>query len=65
MQFAEAEGRAHVHFHVVPRMADQPEDRRSTRIFGYLGVPDDERVSDAAMNEIAQRIQRSLLAMQL
>jgi diadenosine tetraphosphate (Ap4A) HIT family hydrolase len=65
MQFAEAEGHAHVHFHVVPRMADQPEDRRSTRIFGYLGVPDDERVSDAAMNEIAQRIQRSLLAMQL
>jgi diadenosine tetraphosphate (Ap4A) HIT family hydrolase len=61
MQFAEAEGHAHVHFHVVPRMANQPEDRRSTRIFGYLGVPDDERVSDETMNEIAQQIQHSLL----
>jgi diadenosine tetraphosphate (Ap4A) HIT family hydrolase len=52
MQFAEAEGHAHVHFHVVPRMLNQPEDRRSIKVFGYLGVPDDERLSDAAMNEI-------------
>ena len=60
MQFAEAEGHAHVHFHVVPRMADQPEDRRSTQIFGYLGVADDERLSDIAMNAVASQIQRLL-----
>jgi diadenosine tetraphosphate (Ap4A) HIT family hydrolase len=61
MQFAEADGHAHVHFHVVPRMANQPEERRSTNIFGYLGVSDDERLSDATMNEVAQQIQHSLL----
>ncbi len=61
MQLAEADGHAHVHFHVVPRMANQPEERRSIKIFGYLSVPDDERLSDAAMNEIAQQIQHSLL----
>ena len=61
MQFAEAEGHSHVHFHIVPRMADQPEERRSVGIFGYLGVPDAERVSEALMNEIAERVQTLLL----
>ena len=61
MQFAEAEGHSHVHFHIVPRMADQPGNRRSVGIFGYLGVPDAERVSEALMNEIAERVQTLLL----
>ncbi len=62
IQFAEAQEHPHVHFHIVPRMADQPEDRRSTKIFGYLGVPEDERVSEAAMNDIAAQIRRHLEA---
>jgi diadenosine tetraphosphate (Ap4A) HIT family hydrolase len=57
IQFAEAAEHPHVHFHIVPRMADQPEDRRSTQIFAYLGVSDAERVSEARMNEIAVKIQ--------
>lgn len=61
MQFAEAEGHGHVHFHVVPRMADQPAERRSVGIFGYLGVPEEERVSEERMNEIAGRVQALLL----
>ncbi len=56
MQFAESAGHTHVHFHVVPRMADQPDERRATNIFGYLNVSEDERVSEARMNEIAQRV---------
>ena len=36
MLFAEAEGFAHLHVHVVPRMADQPDDRRGPDVFGYL-----------------------------
>ncbi len=64
IQFAEAEGHHHVHFHIVPCMANQPEDRRSTRIFGYLGVPEEERVSDDRMNEIAAKVQSILLPMQ-
>ena len=60
VQFAEAAEHPHVHFHVVPRLAGQPEDRRSMKIFGYLGVPEEERVSEDAMNEIATQVQRIL-----
>lgn len=63
IQFAEHEDHPHVHFHIVPRMADQPEDRRSVRVFGYLGVPEEERVSEDRMNEIAARVQSILLSM--
>lgn len=58
VQFAEHQEHPHVHFHVIPRMANQPEDRRSTRIFGYLGVSEEERVTEDTMNEIALKIQR-------
>lgn len=61
IQFAEAVEHPHVHFHVIPRMADQPEDRRSTKIFGYLGVPEEERVSEATMNIIAVKVREFLL----
>lgn len=56
IQFAEAAEHPHVHFHIVPRMADQPEDRRSTKVFAYLDVPEAERVSEERMNELAARI---------
>lgn len=56
IQFAEAEGHGHVHLHIVPRMADQPEERRSVGIFGYLGVAEENRVSDERMNEIARLV---------
>jgi diadenosine tetraphosphate (Ap4A) HIT family hydrolase len=36
MLFAEAPGFAHLHVHVVPRMPDQPNDRRGPDVFGYL-----------------------------
>lgn len=60
MQFAESAGHTHVHFHVVPRMADQPEERRATNILGYLNVSEDERVSETRKNEIARRVRLSL-----
>lgn len=63
IQFAEMSEHPHVHFHIVPRMADQPEERRSTKIFGYLGVPTEERVSSEEMDEIAAKIQVLLRAM--
>jgi diadenosine tetraphosphate (Ap4A) HIT family hydrolase len=58
-QFAEQAEHPHVHFHVIPRLADQPAERRGPRVFGYLGVPEAERVSEAQMNAIAVQVQRA------
>ena len=63
MNDEEAADHPHVHFHVVPRMADQPEDRRSIHVFRYLGVSEEERVSEANMNELGAQIQRILLSL--
>ena len=46
IQFAEAAGHPHVHFHIVPRMADQPDDHRGPKIFRYLGFADEARVTE-------------------
>ena len=60
MQFAELPDYPHVHFHVVPRMADQPEETRSTGVFAYLGVPEAKRVSEEEMNRIAEDVRSRL-----
>lgn len=60
MQFAEAPGHGHVHFHIVPRMADLPDYYKGARIFNYLGVSEEERLSDDVMNDIGLRL-RNLL----
>ena len=62
VQFAEAEGHHHVHFHVIPRMANLPEESRGIKIFEYLGGSGEERVSEERMNEIAEKVQRILLS---
>jgi diadenosine tetraphosphate (Ap4A) HIT family hydrolase len=36
MQFSEAEGFSHLHLHLVPRLADHPEDARGPRVFAFL-----------------------------
>lgn len=59
-QFAEAQGHHHVHFHVIPRMPGQPDDLRGPNIFKCLGVPADQRVTEAAMNDLAAKIRQSL-----
>lgn len=56
MLFAEAEGFAHLHVHVVPRMPGQPDDRRGPDVFGYL--KDGKPLSPEQRDEIA----RTLLA---
>jgi diadenosine tetraphosphate (Ap4A) HIT family hydrolase len=61
MQFAEAPGHSHVHFHIVPRMIDQPEDHKGPDIFKYLGIPEAQRVSETDMNNLSLKIRRSLL----
>ncbi|MGY2702469.1 HIT family protein [Nocardioides sp. HB32] len=61
MQFSEAEGFSHLHLHVVPRMADQPETARGPRVFAYLGADQEQRVSDTDRDGIALRLRDALL----
>jgi diadenosine tetraphosphate (Ap4A) HIT family hydrolase len=58
--FAEAEGFGHVHFHVIPRMADQPDELRGPRIFQMLGLPPDQCVTDAEMDRIGAAVRELL-----
>jgi diadenosine tetraphosphate (Ap4A) HIT family hydrolase len=60
MLFAEAEGYAHLHFHVVPRLADQPESERGPRVFTRLGVPEADLVPEAERDRLAHRIGEAL-----
>jgi diadenosine tetraphosphate (Ap4A) HIT family hydrolase len=53
VQFAEADGFAHVHFHIVPRMGDLPQAQRGPGIFGLLGVGEDDRVDARRIDELA------------
>ncbi|GGV13410.1 hypothetical protein GCM10010495_29070 [Kitasatospora herbaricolor] len=53
-QFAEAEGFAHVHFHIVPRADDHPVELRGPRVFGLLGA--EQPVPEDRMDELALRI---------
>jgi len=59
LQLAEGEGFGHVHFHVVPRLADQPADRTGSQVFGYLADPA-AAVSDAEQDALAVRLSRRL-----
>lgn len=58
--FAEHPEHPHVHFHVVPRAAEMPEDNRSTRIFNYLGVPEADVVPLTARNALAATLRAAL-----
>ncbi|MER7734205.1 HIT family protein [Streptomyces erythrochromogenes] len=56
VQFAEAEGFSHVHFHIVPRMADLPPEHRGPGVFELLRRPERERVT-------AEQADRTALAL--
>ena len=60
MQFAEAAEHPHVHFHIVPRMPDQPAERRGPAIIGYLARPESEWVSEEKRDEIARALRAAL-----
>lgn len=62
MMFAEAEGFSHVHFHVVPRMSDFPEDRRGANVFAYLK---EEPLSVARRDEISIQLRNAFEAERL
>ncbi|MEV5787840.1 hypothetical protein AB0L42_43925 [Streptomyces sp. NPDC052287] len=59
-QFAEAEGFAHVHFHIVPRMADLRPEHRGPGIFALLRGPEQERVSAEQADHLALALRAHL-----
>ena len=60
MQFSEAEGFSHLHLHLVPRMADQPESARGPRVFTYLGASEADRVGERDRDEVATALRAAL-----
>jgi diadenosine tetraphosphate (Ap4A) HIT family hydrolase len=58
--YAEADGFAHVHFHVVPRMANQDPALRGPRITSLLGVDDDDAVPTDERERLAAAIAAEL-----
>jgi diadenosine tetraphosphate (Ap4A) HIT family hydrolase len=56
VQFAEAEGFAHVHFHIVPRMADLRPEHRGPGIFELLLRPEQERVTAEQADQMAHSL---------
>jgi diadenosine tetraphosphate (Ap4A) HIT family hydrolase len=60
VQFAEAEGFAHVHFHIVPRMAELPPEYRGPGVFGLLRRPEQERVTTAQADHMAHSLRARL-----
>jgi diadenosine tetraphosphate (Ap4A) HIT family hydrolase len=61
VQFADHPDHPHVHFHVIPITADLPAEKRGPGVFSHLGAAEEERVSQAAMNEIAAKVRDVLL----
>lgn len=60
MQFAEKEGFAHVHFHIVPRMPGLPAESRGTAIFRYAQRPQPELLSEPERDELAVALRAAL-----
>ncbi|MFI5960284.1 HIT family protein [Cryptosporangium sp. NPDC051539] len=60
MQFAEKDGFAHVHFHVVPRLADLPAEHRGPAVFHYARRPLSEQLSEVDRDEVALALRAAL-----
>ena len=55
MFFAEAEGFSHLHVHVVPRMSSFTEEQIGPRVFGFLGGPEADWLSEGERDDLALR----------
>ena len=59
--FAEAEGFAHLHVHLVPRMPWFTPEQVGPRVFGFLGASEEDRVPYADQDALALRLRESLV----
>jgi diadenosine tetraphosphate (Ap4A) HIT family hydrolase len=53
---AETEGFQHLHFHVVPRMADWPPELQGAGVFDFLRRDPSEQLTAQAMDDLAVRL---------
>jgi diadenosine tetraphosphate (Ap4A) HIT family hydrolase len=60
--FAEAEGFAHLHVHLVPRMPWFGPDHVGPQVFGLLGRAATERVAEEERDTLARRLRDALAA---
>jgi diadenosine tetraphosphate (Ap4A) HIT family hydrolase len=60
VQFAEAEGFAHVHFHIVPRMADLRPEHRGPGVFELLRRTEGEWVTPDQADQVARLLRARL-----
>jgi diadenosine tetraphosphate (Ap4A) HIT family hydrolase len=60
MLFAEAEGFAHLHVHVVPRMSWFTPEQVGPKVFAFLGAPASERLDEAARDQLSLALQSAL-----
>ena len=60
MQFSEAEGFSHLHLHLVPRLADQPEDARGPRVFAYLADDEARWMSEVDRDRVSLAVREAL-----
>jgi diadenosine tetraphosphate (Ap4A) HIT family hydrolase len=62
MQFAEGEGFNHVHFHVIARLPDWPDDLRGKRVFSGLGYSLENALSPDDLTPLVQELRAYLLS---
>lgn len=60
MQFSEAEGYAHLHLHLVPRLPGHPEEARGPRVFAYLTDDEAQWLPEAERDAVAVAVRESL-----
>jgi diadenosine tetraphosphate (Ap4A) HIT family hydrolase len=58
--FAEAEEFAHIHFHVVPRMASFSDDERGPNVFTFLRRPEPDWVPESDRDRLALAVRAEL-----
>jgi diadenosine tetraphosphate (Ap4A) HIT family hydrolase len=60
VQFAEQQGFAHVHFHVVPRMPDISVDHRGPAVFHHLNRSPEQSIDDEQRDNLAYSVRVQL-----
>jgi diadenosine tetraphosphate (Ap4A) HIT family hydrolase len=59
--FAEKEGFQHIHFHIVARSRDLPDELKGTKIFAMINVSEAEALSRGEIKTFCEDLKRRVL----